>query len=252
MKAQINKMARIAAKKGVQNYARNYFLRVFKAFMTYCIDYHDINMMNPCKGIKPLSIEIIDKYIPSNQEIELAKANCNAGQKLLIDVVWQTGARINEIMNLRAEHIDWQNNRMTLFTKKSKNQNRTLRKIRIPDCLTEASIDSDLGKDDVYKLPTKGYIFPQFRTHPKFIEKFHRDNNIEKRWSWHNLRHKWTVEAAQKGTPLLMIMYNLGHSSSATTDRYLRSLSIPVDDWADDWVGDWAEPSADSAYVIEF
>jgi len=244
----------MAAKKGVQNYAPNYFLRVFKAFMTYCIDYHDINMMNPCKGIKPLSLEISDKYIPTDQEIELVKAYCNDGQKLLIDVVWQTGARINEIMNLQVEHIDWQNNRMTLFTKKSKNQNRTYRKIRIPQCLLEAGISPDYA----YNLPTKGYIFPQFRTHPKFIEKFIRDRNKEsgkeilKKWSWHNLRHKWTVEAAQKGTPVLMIMYNLGHSSSATTDRYLRSLSIPVDNWAGDWAGDWAEPSADSAYVGEF
>lgn len=112
---------------------------------------------------------------------------------------------------------------MTLFTKKSRNANRAYRKIKIPQCLLEAGIEKSYG------LPNKGLIFPQFRTYPKFIEKFLRDNEIKNRWSWHNLRHKWTIEAAQRGMPLLMIMYNLGHSRSATTDGYLRSLSIPAD-----------------------
>ena len=231
VKNLLNKQAHNAAKKGVQNYAVNYLLRSLKAFFQYCIDYHDIEMRNPCKGIKPLHIEKRDKYIPTDADIEFIRLQLNDDQQALVDIVQATGARINEILNLKIEDIDFKRDQMTLYTRKSKNGNLTYRKIKLPQCLREM------------KLPKSGLVFPQWRTHPKFIEKAIRDLNSREKntevkekwadtwepmpaWSWHNLRHKWTTEAAANGMPMLMIMYNLGHTNYQTTQGYLNMLGI--------------------------
>lgn len=246
VKTLLNKEARKAAKKGVQNYAVNYLLRVLKALFQYCIDYHDIEMRNPCKGIKPLHIEKRDKYIPTDAEIEIIKTQLNDEQKVLVDVVRATGARINEILNLRAEDLDFERDLMTLYTRKSRNGNRTFRKIEIPLCLLEIDI------------PRSGLVFPQWRTHPKFIEKTIRDLNKDyghekfRKWSWHNLRHKWTTEAAANGMPMLMIMYNLGHTNYSTTQGYLNMLGISMEVQADSWGNFSADSSADSADISDF
>ena len=48
---------------------------------------------------------------------------------------------------------------------------------------------------------------------------------IEKRVHPHGLRHTHAYELANEGTPLHVIQQQLGHSSLATTDRYVRHLN---------------------------
>lgn len=48
---------------------------------------------------------------------------------------------------------------------------------------------------------------------------------IEKRCHAHGLRHTHAFELSQEGTPLNVIAAQLGHSSVATTDRYIRHLN---------------------------
>lgn len=48
---------------------------------------------------------------------------------------------------------------------------------------------------------------------------------IEKRCHPHGLRHTHAFELANEGTPLHLIQAQLGHSSLATTDRYVRHIA---------------------------
>lgn len=51
---------------------------------------------------------------------------------------------------------------------------------------------------------------------------------IDKRVHAHGLRHTFTAELAREGKPIHVIRDALGHSTLATTDRYLRDVA-PVD-----------------------
>lgn len=55
-----------------------------------------------------------------------------------------------------------------------------------------------------------------------------RRASIEKRVHAHGLRHTHAFELAGEGTPLHVIQAQLGHSSAATTDRYIRHLNPAV------------------------
>ena len=48
---------------------------------------------------------------------------------------------------------------------------------------------------------------------------------IDKRVHAHGLRHTHAFELATEGTPLHIIQCQLGHSSVATTDRYIKHLN---------------------------
>jgi site-specific recombinase XerD len=52
-----------------------------------------------------------------------------------------------------------------------------------------------------------------------------RKAGIEKRVHAHGLRHTGASELAQEGVALIDIQQQLGHSSAATTDRYLHQLN---------------------------
>lgn len=58
-----------------------------------------------------------------------------------------------------------------------------------------------------------------------FIKRLARKAGIEKRVHPHGLRHAHAFELANEGTPLHVIQQQLGHSSLATTDRYVRHLN---------------------------
>jgi site-specific recombinase XerD len=57
------------------------------------------------------------------------------------------------------------------------------------------------------------------------IQRLARKAGIEKRVHAHGLRHTHAFELANEATPLHVIQQQLGHSSLATTDRYIRHLA---------------------------
>jgi len=57
------------------------------------------------------------------------------------------------------------------------------------------------------------------------LKRLARRAGIEKRSNPHSLRHSCAFELANEGTPVHVIQMVLGHTSLATTDRYIRHLN---------------------------
>lgn len=194
--------------RGESNYTANAMLRVYKALFNYGIENFDLSDRNPCRGIKLMPINKRLKYIPSDSNIELVKLTCDNEQTLLIDFVAETGCRINEALNLKGSDIypDF----VVLYTRKSKNSNLTPRKVPIPPCIKN--------------LKFSGRVFARWSETPRFLEKRTRDLKM-KRWTWHNLRHRYASKLSKDGKPLFEIMILLGHNNLSTTQNYLQMLS---------------------------
>ena len=201
--------------KNKTNHTVNSKLRTLKALINFGIDNLELNIQNPCRGIKRFPIDKHLKYIPSDEEINNVKILCDDGQKLLIDFVTETGARINEALNLTSEDI--YQDFLVLFTRKSYNSNRIPRKVPIPNCF--------IGK--TFQLGTKP--FGRWTDTPKFIDKIIRslmkENPNVRLWGWHSLRHRYASKLSKEGRPLFEIMSLLGHNNLSTTQQYLQFLS---------------------------
>ncbi|MBZ0202944.1 MAG: hypothetical protein K8I03_08010 [Ignavibacteria bacterium] len=202
--------AKIAKLAGRDNYAVNYMLNLFKALFNYTIESHELNMRNPCLGIKPFAVKKKLKYIPSDKEIEAVRELCDPYQKLLIDFVSETAARINEPLKVTGKDVF--DTYVVLYTKKSKNSNVIPRKVPKPDCIKDIKIEPD---ERLFKL---------WSDTPKFLERKIQALG-QHSWNWHNLRHRrasiWhTVEKR----PLYEVMCLLGHSQLSTTQKYLQMI----------------------------
>lgn len=187
------------------NYRVNAMIRTFKALFNHAIEFYDLPMKNPVKGIKFFPLDLKVKYIPTDEQINAVKEKCDPEERRLIEFCQQTGARISEALRLTKRDIGA--NFIILYTRKSANQNFSPRKVPRPPCL------------DGFKN------FKRWTEKPRFLEKKIKELK-QPSWSWHGLRHKYASELSQKCVPLYEIMTLLGHSSLKTTQIYLHQLSL--------------------------
>ena len=102
--------------------AANRRLRTLKALWNW---HKDRLPYNPWKGIPSFSEEEYVKYVPSHGDIEKVLAAAEPWQRILIEVLLHTGARIGESLQLRWEDVSDQ--AMQLWTQKRKNGSRQRR-----------------------------------------------------------------------------------------------------------------------------
>lgn len=114
-------MSQRLQKEGKDNYAVNAALRIYKALFQMMIKNYDLSIPNPFVGIEVFSVKRKMKYIPSDEDIKDVKALCDFEQKMLVDFVLETGARINEALQLTGKDIG--KDYVILFTRKSKYSN---------------------------------------------------------------------------------------------------------------------------------
>lgn len=210
-KAQIEdlllKISKNQKERGLDNYTVNAMINTFKALFNYIIDKYDLNMKNPCIRIDKFPVKRKFKYIPKDEDIEAVKAVCDDGQVLLINFVRDTGCRISEA--LRVTGNDILDEVVVLYTKKSRNSDLVPRKVPKPDCIKNIEV--------------KERIFDRWIDVPRFLEDRVRDLG-QKKWGWHNLRHRYASKLSKEGKPLFEIMSLLGHSNLKTTQNYLQLL----------------------------
>lgn len=208
MNSFLLEMSQTLQTNGKDNYAVNAALRIYKALFQMIIKNYDLNISNPCIGIEVFSVKRKMKYIPSDENIEDVKALCNDDQKLLVDFVLETGARINEALQITGKDIG--KDFVILYTRKSKYSDLVPRKVPIRFHLPDVESDERL--------------FKLWNNNPKFLEKKIRKLK-QKEWNWHNLRHRYASSLSKEGKPLFEIMTLLGHSQLSTTQNYLQMLS---------------------------
>lgn len=207
--AMLLEVSRKSKAKGKDNYTVNSMMRVFKALYNHVILEHDLDIKNPCVGIKPFSISRKLKYIPSDEDIEAVKSQCDYFQRNLIDFVMSTGCRIDEALRITTSDVF--TGYIVLYTRKSVNSDLVPRKVPRPESLSIAGL-----------MPHER-IFSQWVNRPKFIE--HKVKKLgQANWNWHNLRHRYASMLSKQGRPLYEIMSLLGHSNLKTTQGYLQML----------------------------
>ncbi len=210
-KLEINKVITVFSqdlsdRKRTQHKA-NAMLVAFKAAFNYGIDLYELDIRNPCTGLKKKAVEKKIKFIPSDEQIKAVKEQCDEGQRLMIDFAMQTGGRIGEILRFKAD--DLLDREIVLYTRKSRNSDLVARKMPIPECIKG--------------LEFKGRFFKRWTEYPRFLEKTVKELK-QPFWAWHSLRHRYASRLSREGKPLFEIMLLLGHSNLDTTQRYLQLL----------------------------
>ena len=204
-----------------------HYLTVFNSFYKYLV-FMDKIKSNPCDGIKAPKLE---KKLPTyltNEEIaklfniRLTKP-VDYRNKAILEVMYATGARISEVINLEVNQIDFEECIIRVVGKGKKE-----RIIPLDDVTIEA-LDNYINnyRPFLIKNETCNYVFLNKNGEKisrqmifKILKNLANKAGIIKEISPHTLRHSFASNLLNNGADLRVIQELLGHENLETTEIY--------------------------------
>jgi len=185
-------------------------LSIIKSFYSFLGENGYITS-NPTKGINPVKI---DKkapiYLTQDEMRELINTAVDPRDNIIVKMLYATGVRVSELVNIKKEDIDFHRNTIKVFGKGAKE-----RVVLVPDAMI-AQIESYCqGLADDQKL-----FDLSIRTVERDIKMLAAKAGINKKVTPHKFRHSFATHMLQNGGNVVAIQKLLGHTSLNTTQIY--------------------------------
>ncbi len=173
----------------------------------------------------------LPKVLSKQQIVLLLKEVKNLKHKLVIEMLYSTGLRLQEMINLKRVDIDFDNN--TLFVRKGKGKKDRL-------TIISESIKLDLLKYYSQYYFKTDYVFEgrkgEYSKKSVQLILNKASKKLKFRVHPHMLRHSFATHLLEQGTDIRIIQKFLGHSDLNTTEIYtkvanknLKKIKNPLD-----------------------
>lgn len=151
--------------------------------------------------------------------------------RALIVVMWRSGARIKEVLDLYPRDVDLERGIVNLrFGKGAKQRMVGIDPAGVAVLQVWMARRRKLGltgRHPLFATYSRGQSFGE-RVKCSYVrqllQRLAKRAGVEKRVHPHGLRHTHAFELAQEGVPMHVIQKQLGHSNLATTARYIDHL----------------------------
>jgi len=141
----------------------------------------------------------------------------NLKHRTILTVIYSSGLRLSELLNLKTEDIDWDRKLISVKSGKGRKDRYTLLSPRLEKLL----------KDYLYYYKPSEYLFEGQKGgkySPKSVQNIMQNAvkaaGITKHATVHTLRHSFATHLLENGTDLRYIQELFGHASSRTTEIY--------------------------------
>lgn len=225
------------SKEDIQEYLRQlvnkkartkaHYLTVFNNFYDYLVK-ENIIKTNPCESIKMpklekklpefLMVEEVEKLLDIRTNTAYQKRN-----KAMLEMLYGTGMRISELINLTMSNIYLDDQMVKVFGKGSKERIIPVNNYAL-DCLKDYL---QFGRGELLGTKTSEYVFISSRHTKisrqaffKILKQLCEEAGIKKNISPHILRHSFATHLLHNGADLRIVQELLGHSDIATTQIY--------------------------------
>jgi integrase/recombinase XerD len=155
-----------------------------------------------------------------------ARGHSGIRNKALLCVLWRGGLRVTEALSLYTKDVDLQSGAVSILHGKGDR-----RRTSALDPMALAVLQRWLDHRSALGLNGKQTLFCTLHGKPlhasyvrTMLGRIARKANVEKRVTPHTFRHSFACDLMQEGTPINVISQALGHSSVATTSRYLSHI----------------------------
>ena len=204
-----------------------HYLLVFNSFYNYMI-FNEKLSANPCSGIRSPKLEKkLPNYLTGEEidkllDIKLIKP-IDYRNKAMLEVLFATGTRISELINLKLNQIDFDECIIRVLGKGKKD-----RIIPIGNTALEyLSLYINEYRPFILKTRVSEYVFVNKNGTKmsrqgffKILKKLVASSGIEKEVSPHTLRHSFATYLLNNGADLRVIQELLGHENLVTTEIY--------------------------------
>lgn len=158
------------------------------------------------------------RAITLEEHQKIVAAEGNPERKSFYQLCWHLGASQGDIANLKGEDIDWENNTVSFFRKKT----------GAPVLVYLGNEALNLLKD----LPSEGPLFPYLcgvRSGDRATEFKQRCKLLKiEGVTLHSYRYAWAERARTAGYPERFAMENLGHNSKAVHHAYAKRAQVKI------------------------
>ena len=166
-------------------------------------------------GKKPKRIPVV---LSRDEVLELLQCIASRKQRMLLTMMYATGMRVGEAVQLRVADID--SRRMTILVARGKGNKQRLvplsRKL-----LTELRLFWQTHRNPVWLFPSRRPDRPLSAPAPgRTLQRAKVRAGLKRRFSTHVLRHTFATELLEAGVDLFSIQKILGHRSLSTTATY--------------------------------
>jgi len=188
---------------------------------------------NPFHDVPRFSEKRSPRYIPPEEDFWKIYNVAEGQDKIMLLTFLYLGARRKEVFNLKWSDIDFENNKVRLWTQKR--QGGTLESDLLPMVSDLAAMLKNWKKDRPVKQTdyvfvclettafTEKYYGQPFQYRQHFMKKLCGKAGVEP-FGFHAVRHLSASILYHKGLKVSAIQAVLRHKSPTTTDRYLKSL----------------------------
>jgi integrase/recombinase XerD len=184
-------------------------LSVLKSFFSFMLQ-NEYVPADPTKGISPVKVDKkAPVYLTQDEMKELIKTAKDGRDNLMVKMLYATGVRVSELVNIRKQDIDFARGTIKVFGKGAKE-----RIVLIPDVI-RPQVEAYCGRLKGEKL---------FDITPRMVQieikKLAKLASINKKVTPHKLRHSFATHMLQNGGNVVAIQKLLGHTSLNTTQIY--------------------------------
>lgn len=202
------------------------FRQILNGFFRWCVDEEYIRK-NPCRNIHDIKYIIEPRHALTRLEFEELRRACKTKRDLaIVDVLYSTGCRVAELVNMKFSDINTTNNSIKIIGKGKKYN------IVYLNAVAQLSLSDYVNKE---RKGTSEYIFvserrPHGQLSIRALQKIIKTigNNAGLDISPHILRHTFATLALQSGMSVDKVQKMLGHSSVATTQIYAEVLQADL------------------------
>jgi integrase/recombinase XerD len=166
---------------------------------------------------RPFKADRLPKVLSKEEVISIINATKNIKHRCILGLLYSSGLRRQELLNLRIQDIDSKRMMVTIYQGKG-------RKDRVTVLSKKVLVDLRVyfrewkPKHYLFESPT-GEMYGKTST-SKILSEAARKAKIGKKVTPHMLRHSFATHLLEAGTDLRYIQTLLGHNSSKTTEIY--------------------------------
>lgn len=182
---------------------------------------------------RPRKSQRLPEVLSKEEVIKMLKQASNIKHKCIMALLYSSGLRRNELLNLKIGDIDSKRMRVRIENGKGSKDRYSILSREILNDLRDYY---KVWKPKVYLFEgTKGKQYSGVSV-GKIVRRSATRAGIKKRVTAHTLRHSFATHLLENGTDLRYIQVLLGHNSSKTTEiythvstKYLMDVKSPFD-----------------------
>ena len=224
-KKDITKFIESLKDKDLNEKTINHIIGTIKSFHGYFSLYHNIS--NVTENIVRLKTKKILPKVLTIEEVELIldidlKTPFDYRNKAMLELMYSSGLRVSELLDLVINDIDFENDLVKVFGKGSKERiipigDYALKALSKYICeyrnaLIKNPTDVLFLNNHGKKMSRSGFF--------KIINKIAEEKGIKKEISPHTLRHSFATHMLECGADIRSIQELLGHENMSTTSIY--------------------------------